>query len=44
MLQIFYGGHITDGMDRRCCMTYLQVGPGLCMASHSSDQQVLCTA
>lgn len=25
-LQIFYGGHITDGMDRRCCMTYLQVG------------------
>lgn len=44
LLQIFYGGHITDGMDRRCCMTYLQVGPGLCMASHSFDQQVLCTA
>jgi dynein heavy chain len=21
--QIFYGGHITDGMDRRCCITYL---------------------
>lgn len=24
--QIFYGGHITDGMDRRCCITYLEVG------------------
>lgn len=23
--QVFYGGHITDNMDRRCCTTYLQV-------------------
>lgn len=23
--EVFYGGHITDGMDRRCCMTYLEV-------------------
>eukprot|EP00877_Chromochloris_zofingiensis_P015255 jgi/Chrzof1/9984/Cz04g22250.t1 len=23
--EVFYGGHITDGMDRRCCTTYLQV-------------------
>lgn len=23
--QVFYGGHITDGMDRRCCTTYLDV-------------------
>jgi dynein heavy chain len=23
--QVFYGGHITDGMDRRCCTTYLEV-------------------
>jgi len=22
---VFYGGHITDNMDRRCCTTYLQV-------------------
>ncbi len=24
-MQVFYGGHITDGMDRRCCTTYLEV-------------------
>lgn len=24
--EVFYGGHITDAMDRRCCTTYLQVG------------------
>ncbi len=23
--EVFYGGHITDGMDRRCCTTYLEV-------------------
>jgi hypothetical protein len=23
--QVFYGGHITDAMDRRCCTTYLSV-------------------
>eukprot|EP00879_Flechtneria_rotunda_P021343 GHRR01022494.1.p1 GENE.GHRR01022494.1~~GHRR01022494.1.p1 ORF type:complete len:925 (+),score=321.59 GHRR01022494.1:1101-3875(+) len=23
--EVFYGGHITDNMDRRCCTTYLQV-------------------
>ncbi|CAD7704939.1 unnamed protein product [Ostreobium quekettii] len=23
--EVFYGGHITDAMDRRCCMTYLEV-------------------
>ncbi|KAI8464229.1 MAG: flagellar alpha dynein [Monoraphidium minutum] len=23
--EVFYGGHITDAMDRRCCTTYLQV-------------------
>lgn len=23
--EVFYGGHITDGMDRRCCTTYLDV-------------------
>ncbi|DBA86689.1 TPA: Dynein alpha chain, flagellar outer arm [Trebouxia sp. C0004] len=23
--EVFYGGHITDDMDRRCCITYLQV-------------------
>eukprot|EP00891_Asterochloris_glomerata_P001316 jgi/Astpho2/1316/Aster-06188 len=23
--EVFYGGHITDDMDRRCCTTYLQV-------------------
>lgn len=23
--EVFYGGHIVDGMDRRCCTTYLQV-------------------
>jgi dynein heavy chain, axonemal len=23
--EVFYGGHITDGMDRRACTTYLQV-------------------
>lgn len=23
--EVFYGGHITDGMDRRCCNTYLDV-------------------
>jgi hypothetical protein len=22
--EVFYGGHITDGMDRRCCTTYLE--------------------
>jgi dynein heavy chain len=22
---VLYGGHITDGMDKRCCITYLQV-------------------
>ena len=22
--EVFYGGHITDAMDRRCCTTYLQ--------------------
>lgn len=22
---MFYGGHITDNMDRRCCTTYLDV-------------------
>jgi dynein heavy chain, axonemal len=22
---VFYGGHITDNMDRRCCTTYLDV-------------------
>ena len=23
--EVFYGGHITDGMDRHCCNTYLEV-------------------
>lgn len=23
--EVFYGGHITDNMDRRCCTTYLDV-------------------
>uniref|UniRef100_A0A061RCW1 Flagellar alpha dynein n=1 Tax=Tetraselmis sp. GSL018 TaxID=582737 RepID=A0A061RCW1_9CHLO len=23
--EVFYGGHITDAMDRRCCTTYLDV-------------------
>lgn len=23
--EVFYGGHITDSMDRRCCTTYLDV-------------------
>ena len=23
--EVFYGGHITDAMDRRCCTTYLEV-------------------
>jgi dynein heavy chain len=23
--EVFYGGHITDNMDRRCCTTYLEV-------------------
>ena len=23
--EVFYGGHITDDMDRRCCTTYLEV-------------------
>lgn len=23
--EVFYGGHITDDMDRRCCTTYLKV-------------------
>lgn len=23
--EVFYGGHITDSMDRRCCTTYLEV-------------------
>ena len=23
--EVFYGGHITDGMDRRCCNAYLRV-------------------
>ena len=26
--EVFYGGHITDGMDRRACTTYLQVSGG----------------
>jgi hypothetical protein len=26
--EVFYGGHITDGMDRRCCTTYLEVWEG----------------
>ena len=26
--EVFYGGHITDSMDRRLCTTYLEVGVG----------------
>lgn len=38
--EVFYGGHITDGMDRRACTTYLQVcaqRPAGCMRAHAHN-------